>query len=85
MTADEARAALVTVLAEIAPEADLDTVEPDAGLREELDLDSLDFLNLVEGLADRTGVVIPERDYGLLVTLTDWIGYLTSHAGAAAR
>ena len=83
MTDQECRTLLADVLAEVAPDADLDTVVSDASLRTELDLDSLDFLSLVEGISARTGVDIPERDYGQLVSISDWSGYLAAHAPAA--
>jgi acyl carrier protein len=57
---------------------ELEPVPADANLRTELDLDSLDFLSLVEGVCARTGVTIPERDYGQLVSISDWTGYLTA-------
>ncbi len=79
MTDTECRAVLAGVLAGIAPEADLSTVRSDANLRAELDLDSMDFLSLVEGVCVRTGAVVQERDYGDLVSIADWTGYLSAH------
>jgi acyl carrier protein len=64
------------VLAAIAPEADLDSVAGNADLRETLDLDSMDFLNFMSGLHDRTGIDIPEADYPKLFTLDGAIAYL---------
>ena len=83
MTDLECRMLLAEVLADIAPDADLDSVSSDADIRTELDLDSLDFLSLVQGVSARTGVEIPERDYGRLVSISDWSGYLTARAPAA--
>lgn len=60
----------------IAPEVDLATVDPAADLREAIDIDSMDFLNLVTALHHRTGIDIPEIDYPKLVTLSGMIGYL---------
>ena len=77
MTDDQCRSLLAEILSDIAPEAELEPVPSDADLRTELDLDSLDFLSLVEGVCARTGVTIPERDYGQLVSISDWTGYLT--------
>lgn len=79
MTETECRAVLAGVLSGIAPEADLTTVRSDAHLRTELDLDSMDFLGLVEGVCSATGVVIEERDYGDLVSIADWTHYLSAH------
>lgn len=82
MTNDEALTVLREALARIAPEADLDDVEPDAELRDELELDSMDFLNLMVAIKERTGIEVPERDYPLMATLAGSISYLTSHVAA---
>lgn len=66
----------------VAPEADLATVDPDERLRDALDIDSLDFLNIVERLHDLTGVPIPEDDYSKVGTLRDLSSYLAAHAPA---
>ena len=58
MTDDDARDLIRTVLGEVAPEADLDSVGPDETMQEALDLDSIDFLNFVTGLHERTGLEI---------------------------
>jgi acyl carrier protein len=81
MTDAGAREAVARVLAQIAPEAELDLVDPAADLRTELDLDSIDFLNLVEGLKEETGVEIPESDYSEVRSLDGLVAYLTVHAG----
>ena len=80
MTQDEARALIRATLRQVAPDADLDQVGPDETLQEALDLDSIDYLNLVVGLHEATGLEIPERDYPQLATLDGAIAYLTSHA-----
>jgi len=67
-------------LREIAPEVDLDAVPPDSELHVDLDLDSMDFLNLVTALHEATGVDIPERDYPALATLGGLTEYLAAHA-----
>ncbi len=72
-------AAVRAALAEIAPEVDLDTVDPDAPLQETLELDSVDFLSFVEQLHSRLGVDVPERDYPLLSTLAATVAYLERH------
>ncbi len=81
MTDDEARDLIRTVLGEVAPEADLDSVGPDETMQEALDLDSIDFLNFVTGLHERTGLEIPERDYPELSTVEGCVRYLTSSGG----
>lgn len=76
MNADDARALLGRLLHRIAPEVDLDEVDPDASLQESLDLDSMDFLNLVTALHDETGIDVPERDYPSLSTIAGFVAYV---------
>jgi acyl carrier protein len=66
-------------LSQVAPEADPATLRPDQPLREQLDLDSFDFLQLMIRVHEKTGVEIPEADYGRLSTLADLVAYLESH------
>jgi acyl carrier protein len=63
---------------EVAPEADLATLPPDADLRESLYLDSLDFLALVELLSERTGQRIDEDDYPRLASLASTVDFLST-------
>jgi acyl carrier protein len=77
---DQARAHVQAVLGRIAPEAELDEVPGDVDFREELDLDSMDFLSLVEGLKEVTGVDVPESDYDKIETLDGLLGYLSDKA-----
>jgi acyl carrier protein len=79
VNADLARDTVAAILGQIAPEAELDDVDPGEDLRTELDLDSLDFLGLIEGLKERTGVDVPEGDYPQVRSLAGLITYLTSH------
>lgn len=69
-------------LAAIAPEADLEGLPPDATLRDELDLDSMDFLSFVIGLHKTLGVDIPEADYGKISTLAGCVAYLEARSRA---
>ena len=78
MRRDEVRATVLRVLGEIAPEADLASLKPDVGFREQLDLDSMDVLNFVVGLHAALGVEIPEADYPKLATLDGCLDYLTA-------
>jgi len=70
------RQAIADSLRGIAPEADVNRIEPDANLRESLDIDSFDFLNFLIALHTRLGVEIPEADYGKLGTMADLVRYL---------
>jgi len=67
--ASPVRAAIVEVLARIAPEADLASLPPDANLRIEVDLDSVDFQNFLAGLAKALGRDIPDRITGDLTSI----------------
>lgn len=80
MTPDDARAAVLAALAGIAPEIDPSTIGDDDELQVDLELDSMDFLNLVAAVAEATGVEVPEHDYPEIQTLGMFSGYLTAHA-----
>ena len=75
MTAAEIKSMICDVLGGIALEADFSAVADDEDLREALDLDSMDFLNFVVALHERTGIDIPEADYPRLRTLDGAIAY----------
>jgi acyl carrier protein len=70
------RASVLRVLGDVAPEADLAALRPDVPFREQLDLDSMDLLNVVVGLHAALGVDIPEADYPRLTTLDACVEYL---------
>jgi len=68
----------------IAPEADLTSVDPTADLREAIDIDSMDFLNFITAIHKRLGIDIPEIDYPKLITLNGAVAYLTAHLKPSA-
>jgi acyl carrier protein len=74
--------AIFAVLKGIAPELDAGAIEPDRPLRDQVDLDSMDFLNFILGLHKKLGVNIPEADYRKLFTLDDLLTYLKAKLGA---
>jgi acyl carrier protein len=76
MTPDEIRKLVVAELNNIAPESDSAQIDPNADLREALDIDSLDFLNFLSALHKKTGVNVPEADYAKLLTLGKAVAYL---------
>lgn len=76
MTREEIKTTILQVLGEIAPEADLSQLKPDVSFREQLDMDSMDFLNFVVGLHQALKVEIPEEDYPRLITLAGCVEYL---------
>jgi acyl carrier protein len=71
---------IVTVLSTIAPEIDPASVDRSNELQFEFDLDSMDFMNLIEGVASAAGCEIPERDYAAVATLDGFVDYLTAAA-----
>jgi acyl carrier protein len=85
MTPDQARAAVLECLADVAPDADVTALAGDADLREALDLDSMDVFNLVAAIAERTGVDIPDAALPRLTSLDALAGHLVAaRAGSAA-
>ncbi|HTO86290.1 MAG TPA: acyl carrier protein [Thermoanaerobaculia bacterium] len=85
MTEPELRELALRVLRKIAPEADPARIDPREDLREQLDLDSMDFLNFVIGLHEALGVDIPEADYARLSSLDGIAQYLGEKVPGAAR
>lgn len=78
---EAAWALLAELLRRSAPEVDLDGVDPDAPIQEALDLDSIDFLNLMAGLRDVAGIDVPERDYPHLGTVRGFVAYVAAASG----
>ena len=78
MDGDEVRVAILRVLRQVAPDVNVDALAPDADLREEAGLDSMDVLNFVAGVEEQTGVGVPARDYPQLVTLGGCIRYVVA-------
>ena len=76
MSTERAREVLTEAIGEVAPEIDLDTLDPAASLREQADLDSVDFLELVARLAEALRRDIPEDDYAHLDGIDTAVAYL---------
>jgi len=76
MSEGDIRAAVIGVLKSIAPELEEESLDPARPLRDQIDLDSMDWLNVIVALHERLQVDIPEADYAKLVTLTDVVAYL---------
>ncbi len=76
MTAEEIRVAVIEILADIAPDEDLSDVKDDVPFREQLELDSMDFLDIVMELRKRYRIQIPETEYPELNSLSSTVRYL---------
>jgi len=77
MTKDECKKLVVEIIADIAPDEELGNLKPDVRLRDQLQLDSMDFLDIVMELRKRHGIEVPEADYGQLASLDSCADYLT--------
>jgi len=83
MTIDEIREVILEIIRDIDDEADLDNLNSDEALRDQLDLDSMDFLDIVMELRKRYQIQIPEEDYPQLATLDSCVNYLMPRLKAA--
>ena len=70
------RQTILDAIVKIAPDVDPDTLPPDIDFREEAELDSMDFLDIVMELRKRYSVQVPEDDYGELASLDGCVAYL---------
>ncbi len=76
MTAAEIKEAILDILADIAPDEDLSELKDDVPFREQLELDSMDFLDIVMELRKRYRIQIPEEDYVELASMDSTVAYL---------
>lgn len=76
MTDDSVHALLVKHLGRIAPEIPLEDIDRSADLREEFDIDSMDFMTLITGLGKELSLPMPESDYDQMRSFDDLLGYL---------
>lgn len=77
MTSDEVKQAVVDIINDILPDGDCSGIAPDQRLRDQLDLDSMDFLDIVMELRKTYKVEVPEADYPRLATLDSCVEYLS--------
>jgi acyl carrier protein len=85
MTPEEIKKTIIDTLTRIAPELDPASIETGTSFRDQLDLDSMDFLNFVLALHDRLGIDIPEADYPRLSTLDGAVAYLAAKIDRQAQ
>ena len=76
MTSDQIRQVILDILERIAPDEDLTDLEDARPFREQMELDSMDFLDIVMELRKRHRVQIPEEDYGNLASMASTVKYL---------
>ena len=76
MTSAEIREAVIDILDGIAPDEDTSNLQDEVAFREQLELDSMDFLDIVMELRKRYRVQIPEEDYGELASMSSTVKYL---------
>ena len=76
MTSDDIKNLILEIIKDIDDEADFDGLDPDKPLRDQLELDSMDFLDIVMELRKRHKLQIPEADYPHLATLNSCVSYL---------
>ncbi len=84
MTRDEIRSITLEVLGQIAPEADLEALDPAQSFRDQFELDSVDYLNFVLTLAQRLDVQIPEMECPRLSSLNACVDYLADRLAVDA-
>lgn len=77
MTPAEIREEIIDILGDIAPDEDLSSLDDKVPFREQMELDSMDFLDIVMELRKRHRVQIPEEEYGELASMESTVTYLT--------
>lgn len=78
MTEAQLKEAILQALFSVAPEAEGERLDPAENLRDQLDIDSMDFLNFLVALKDTVGVEVPEADYAQVASLDDCVRYLAA-------
>lgn len=82
LTATEIHQTVFEILTDVAPEVESESdIDPADNLREQVDLDSMDFLNMLTEVSERFEIDIPEKDYAILVSLNDFVEYLSQRQG----
>ena len=76
MTKEQIKDTILEIIAQIIPDEDLSNLKGDIPIREQVELDSMDFLDIIMELRKRYGIEVPEDDYTRLNTLNDSVAYL---------
>ena len=77
MTEDQVQQIVIDIINEIAPDEDTTGLKPEVNLRDQMDLDSMDLLDIVMELRKQHGIEVPEEDYPELASLKSCSDYLT--------
>ncbi len=77
MNTEEVRKVVLDIISDIAPDEDVTGLKDEVSLREQLDLDSMDFLDIVMELRKRHKVEVPAEDYAQLASMASCVAYLT--------
>ena len=85
MTNDDCKKLVIEIISDIAPDEDLANLKPGERLRDQIQLDSMDFLDIVMELRKRHGIEVPEADYMKLATLDSCAEYLTPKFAALGK
>ena len=85
MTKEDTKQVVLDIIADVAPDEDISNVKPDVRLRDQLELDSMDFLDIVMELRKRHNIEVPEADYPQLASLDSCAEYLTPKFEALAK
>lgn len=85
MTKDDCKKLVIEIISDIAPDEDLTNLKHDVRLRDQLQLDSMDFLDIVMELRKRHGIEVPESDYMQLASLDSSAEYLTPKFAAMGK
>ncbi len=79
----DVRQIVIDIISDIAPDEDVSSIDDAKSLREQLDLDSMDFLDIVMELRKRHKVEVPQEDYPKLASLQSCVAYLGPKFAAA--
>ena len=85
MTKDETKQVVLDIIADLAPDEDISNLKPDVRLRDQMQLDSMDFLDIVMELRKRHNIEVPEADYPQLASLDSCAEYLTPKFAALGK
>ena len=81
LTANQIKKVALDIIGKIAPEADIENLDPAVRFRDQFEFDSVDFMNFAVALQEQLQVKIPEANYPQLATLKGCIAYFKSKTG----